>query len=178
MKFIKSMAKKEGTIKVCNACKLEFYVPNYRKDTAKFCSKECLNHTQYIKKENTCQSCKETFTVSNSRASKKFCSLDCKNKTLTNEKDRRKYSKALSVLKMGKNSSRNLKKLISRVKELSCEFCGYKKRSYNLDIHHIDEDPTNNKLENLSILCAICHRDYHRGNLVYINNKYNGKEEE
>lgn len=35
-----------------------------------------------------------------------------------------------------------------------CEICGY---TENLELHHINGDPTDNRLENLQILCPNCH---------------------
>lgn len=40
-----------------------------------------------------------------------------------------------------------------------CECCGY---SEVLDLHHIDEDRTNNDPENHSVLCPNCHAKIHR----------------
>lgn len=58
---------------------------------------------------------------------------------------------------------------VYRTKKLStvplvCSNCGAKeivrKRS-NLYVHHIDEDRSNNSLDNLQVLCASCHRKVH-----------------
>lgn len=47
---------------------------------------------------------------------------------------------------------------------LACSACGareiVRKRS-NLYVHHIDEDRSNNSLDNLQVLCASCHRKTH-----------------
>ena len=40
------------------------------------------------------------------------------------------------------------------IKEQKCEICGY---TENLELHHINGDPTDNRLENLQILCPNCH---------------------
>lgn len=163
---------KKGIIKECKACGIGFYVPKYREDTAKFCSINCQNHIQHITKLKICEGCKKEFKVSNSRGNKKFCTMECRSLITKSERQRRAENRALSKLKRGSNSSRNLKKIVKLVKDLKCEYCKYDKREYNLDIHHIDEDPTNNKIDNLSVLCAMCHRDYHKGNLIYKNSNY------
>lgn len=49
-------------------------------------------------------------------------------------------------------------------KERKCSKCG-KKDPENLEVHHIDEDRSNNNLSNLLPLCRDCHRRYHAGNL-------------
>ena len=40
------------------------------------------------------------------------------------------------------------------LKEEKCEICGYTKST---ELHHINGDPTDNRLENLQILCPNCH---------------------
>src|SRR5690606_35336733 len=41
----------------------------------------------------------------------------------------------------------------------SCEICG---KENALDVHHKDENPLNNSLENLQRLCRSCHIKIHR----------------
>jgi hypothetical protein len=36
-------------------------------------------------------------------------------------------------------------------------------RAYNLQVHHWNRDPSDNRLENLICLCSGCHLNYHRG---------------
>ena len=67
------------------------------------------------------------------------------------------------------NSNRLRGRLISEgIKEHKCEYCNNKEWLGNpipLELHHIDGDNTNNKLENLQILCPNCHTmtDNYRG---------------
>lgn len=42
----------------------------------------------------------------------------------------------------------------SNLKEQKCEICGY---TENLELHHINGNPYDNRLENLQILCPNCH---------------------
>lgn len=61
------------------------------------------------------------------------------------------------ILKKGVNyKSNDLKKrLINEgLKEFKCEICGY---TENLELHHINGDHYDNRLENLQILCPNCH---------------------
>ena len=39
-----------------------------------------------------------------------------------------------------------------------CLVCGWKEDERILEVHHLDEDRSNNKLDNLCILCPTCHR--------------------
>ncbi|MBW4617690.1 MAG: HNH endonuclease [Desmonostoc vinosum HA7617-LM4] len=36
------------------------------------------------------------------------------------------------------------------------------RRAYNLQVHHWNRDPSDNRVENLICLCSSCHLDYHR----------------
>jgi 5-methylcytosine-specific restriction endonuclease McrA len=47
-------------------------------------------------------------------------------------------------------------------KEKKCEVCKYNEYECCLDVHHKDMNPNNNSLENLIILCVMCHRKVHR----------------
>ena len=67
----------------------------------------------------------------------------------------------------GKNitASKLRKKLITQgVKEEKCEICGldsWMGKPIPLELHHIDENRFNNRLENLQILCSNCHIQTH-----------------
>jgi hypothetical protein len=49
----------------------------------------------------------------------------------------------------------------------TCQKCGSTEK---LEVHHIDENPDNNVIENLVTLCQICHRSHHRTGVR--NNKF------
>jgi hypothetical protein len=44
---------------------------------------------------------------------------------------------------------------------MKCERCGYNEYAMCIDVHHIDENHSNNDPSNLIQLCAICHRLLH-----------------
>lgn len=58
----------------------------------------------------------------------------------------------------------------------TCQFCGFKADKYQ-EVHHIDDDHSNNDPSNLVTTCALCHANHHlgfsgiknRGVLIYIN---------
>jgi hypothetical protein len=50
--------------------------------------------------------------------------------------------------------SRKLKSLIQ-----CCEICG---STVTLEVHHLDHNPHNNLLDNLVVLCHLCHTNIHR----------------
>ena len=69
-------------------------------------------------------------------------------------------------------SASKLRKLLIRdgLKEKKCECCGLDEwmgKPIPLELHHIDENRFNNKLENLKILCSNCHMQEHN----YSNSK-------
>jgi predicted HNH restriction endonuclease len=43
------------------------------------------------------------------------------------------------------------------------DLCGYD-NLHALVVHHIDEDRSNNTIDNLIVLCANCHAEVHEGN--------------
>lgn len=159
--------KRNGQTIKCVACDKEFYVPSYRAKTAKFCSLNCQNHKQYeIKRLRFfCFSCKKEVEDSPSRigARRKFCSIECKNTNKMSDKERRAKQKILVIRKRGTSTSRSLRKYIFSIKPKSCEKCGYDEYDFCLDLHHIDKNPNNNLIENISVLCCICHRKLHKG---------------
>jgi hypothetical protein len=159
-----SKERKGQTIK-CRACSKEFYVPSYRVNSAKFCSLICQNHTQYEKYKFNCKACGKACVTSPSRKNykKKFCSLECREQNAMDDKVRRKKAKAISIINRGHLKSRTLRKYISEFKDMKCEYCGYDEHEFCLDMHHKDHNPQNNSVDNIGILCCMCHRKYHKG---------------
>jgi hypothetical protein len=151
----------------CKCCDKEFYVPQYRIKTAKFCSLDCQNHKQYLKSKHNCKHCNKEFEDSPSRVGKRiFCSQECYSesqriyKTTT---EKRKAQKALVNNKRGINWSSNNRKYVFALKPKKCEKCGYDEYDFCLDIHHIDMNANNNDISNLAVLCVICHKKLHKG---------------
>lgn len=83
--------KKPPAQKVCESCGGSFEVPSYRRDTARFCSVDCLNewkrtirgerHPLFSREEATCQWCEEPFEVKRCHAEDPgrgiYCSSAC-----------------------------------------------------------------------------------------------------
>ena len=82
---------------------------------------------------------------------RKYCDRECMRKAFTH---------------IGENNSNwsNTHYSARRINNLflhkdKCELCG---KTGKLDIHHIDENPNNNNLNNLMCLCRSCHMKIHR----------------
>ena len=92
---------------------------------------------------------------------KKFCSQECLNDY--------RYKEAVQKIKSGENLMRGasgvskyLKMYLMEIHNNKCEKCGWGEEhpvthTIPLEVHHIDGDCTNNKLENLQLLCPNCH---------------------
>lgn len=83
---------------------------------------------------------------------RKFCDRLCMRKSFTmrgGQRSTESNSRASARLRMELLIGLN-----------TCQKCG---STDNLDVHHIDENPFNNDLENLTLLCRSCHMKEHRG---------------
>lgn len=56
------------------------------------------------------------------------------------------------------NNSLNYRLKAFSTYEHKCHCCGWNEDDRILEVHHIDEDRTNNTIDNLMILCPTCHR--------------------
>lgn len=156
-KWIES--KKVKPRKYCIYCGKEITEGDYRK---KFCNSSCAasyNDKMYVKKVKKvryCLNCGKEIERGN------FCNNTCYAKY--NEKQYiERWKKGEETGLSGKYGIiSSVKKYIFESRDNKCECCG---KSYInpftglsvLQIHHIDGDCTNNKDENLQLLCPTCH---------------------
>lgn len=134
----------------------------------KFCNRSCAasyNNSKYVKRKQKngyqkfCKNCGKPVN----KNSKMFCSNECFRKYEFEERvkkwkngDDKGYSgKSVSI-------SDFIKKYLLLKNNCKCEKCGWSEKNpitglYPLQIHHIDGDCTNNKEENLQLLCPNCH---------------------
>lgn len=79
---------------------------------------------------------------------RKFCDMRCMARGFKGR------FKAVVQPKEGRYRARTLKRRVR------CEACGT--QAGRLDVHHLDENPLNNALENLTVLCRSCHLHQHK----------------
>lgn len=164
------MPSKNGENRFCEVCKKEYYVSAWRlkRGNSRFCGNYCQNFGQYERHKFKCFFCKKECQDSPSRKDKrKFCSRECLILYVTLKKDdarkrRREAMQRLRAKGYRPNDGPSRRKYALENKENECMVCGYKEYLSCLDVHHIDNDPSNNLLSNLCILCVMCHRKVHR----------------
>lgn len=172
--------------KSCKHCKVLFSVPEYRKNTALFCSRKCMALDSRLQLTSDCAVCNAKFTHIASRANKaKYCSPKCYHKAMsqkgtvrgecahckteffTSPSRKRKYCCMACVNKVAKEVwlpefTTVRKKMVNRGMLTSCVRCGYSEYPEILGVHHKDRNRKNNDLNNLEILCPNCHSLEHR----------------
>lgn len=141
--------------KICKICKKDFNVKMYRKDSAKYCSKNCYDIRNGIPIQYNCLFCNKEFVYPPNRP-RRYCSHKCANK-------------GRSIHLLEPKHPNNFKRFWMRRGMIiqKCEKCGYDECKEILGIHHIDENRNNNKRENLLILCPNCHSLIHRKHIPH-----------
>ena len=100
--------------------------------------------------EIECSYCGKRFSrlkseIRNTQSGFHYCSRECgnrhKNSFTTNNEDGNAYRR---------NAFNSY--------EHKCELCGWDEDERVLEVHHIDENRNHNNIENLMILCPICHK--------------------
>ena len=110
-------------------------------------------------KETECQNCGMfvyyTVKIKDAKTSKvltvcKMCALDIRNKNL-GWTERAKENKRAAI-------SEKDKEVIFNKFNNECAIC---KGKEGLHIHHKDHNPSNNRMDNLIVLCGVCHKKIH-----------------
>ena len=177
--------------KQCGHCRSDFSVPNYRKDSALYCSRKCLALASRSQCVTTCHVCETEFTHISSRANKaKYCSTKCYNKAqidkgtveytcahcdkkfMDSPSHKRKYCSRSCINKANKSVWRPdfttvRKVMVNRNMLTKCERCGFDKSPNILGVHHKDRNHNNNELSNLEVLCPNCHSEEHNKHICH-----------
>ena len=150
----------------------------YEKRTNKFCSSSCAatyNNTgrvrikktiekpsikkQIIKEKHYCLFCGNELTK---YRQEKFCSKKCQLEQKHKDFIER-WKKGYEFGMKGEYGiSNHIRRYLLEKYNCKCQLCGWGNKNeytnkYPLEVHHIDGDYTNNKEENLQLLCPNCH---------------------
>lgn len=152
--------------KYCKCCGKELTFEQRKND---YCSHSCAatinnkgvvrNSKKYKGKKHVCANCGKELSYS--QRNNKFCSQECLNEYRYNDAVQ-KILKGENLISGACGVPKYLKKYLMELHSNKCEKCGWGEEhpvTHNipLEIHHIDGDCTNNKLENLQLLCPNCH---------------------
>ena len=117
---------------------------------------ECPNCGNHSKQMNVfhCENCGKEIIRRNSDITKNksgyfYCSRQCGNE----------YKNKIKVENVDWNNSIwSYRRRAFEKYEHKCCVCGWAEDERILEVHHIDEDRSNNEISNLCIICPICHR--------------------
>lgn len=161
--YVSGEAKPGKKIKVRCVIHNEEFEVSYdaiRKSTNKhhICPKCKAEDNAKDKVELTCDYCGKTYLKAKSKATKSefhFCCRACKDaaqKVSSGEK-----FDLLRPDHYGTGKSNYREKAFEAYPH-KCAICGWDEDEDCLEVHHIDENRQNNELNNLIVLCSICHR--------------------
>lgn len=152
-----------------NFCECGNPMPRSRKVT---CSDACLSARRALThKQVPCQHCGAVFRPSSTR--RMYCSVDCANRAHSH----RMVGKANPHYKSGTSYAGWFKAMRPLILErdghrcVVCRACppplqyrrkGKPAQKSRLAIHHINEQPWDNRAENLITLCSTCHATHHK----------------
>ena len=119
-------------------------------------SNACFNR-KFIEKQY-CLSCGEELIG----RKEKFCSYKCQQKYYSSEYIKRWKNGEENGISGEYGISTHIRRYLLEKYNNKCQCCGWGEinqytSKYPLEIHHIDGDYTNNKEENLQLLCPNCH---------------------
>ena len=152
--------------KFCKCCGKELTYEQRKND---YCSHSCAaiinnkgvvrNGEKHEAKKHVCANCGKELTYE--QRNNKFCCHKCSAEYRYNELIQRWLSEE-NFVKGGHQIPTFIKKYLMELHNNKCEKCGWGEEhpiTHNipLEVHHIDGDCTNNKLENLQLLCPNCH---------------------
>lgn len=152
------MRQRNGKTIQCKVCEKLFYVPLFRVHTAKYCSFKCQINRKIIHDLFNCLVCGKTIVGPKyfKRSKKQYCSKGCQETYRKQLREKLALFKTKRILKKGSGCRLGLKKLVFQNYGKHCQVCGYKQYDFCLVLHHIDDDPWNNELSNIAVVCLNC----------------------
>lgn len=154
---------------ICKECKNTFDIhqAEINRGNGKFCSSKCsAKFYGYLRKKPKtpnvkcahcgCEFYKQPSKMKNSKSGIFFCCREHKDLS-----QRIGGIKEIMPSHYANGDGRHYRKIALSQKPMECERCGYNKHPAGIVVHHKDRDRTNNSIENLEVLCAICHNIEH-----------------
>lgn len=150
--------------KICPVCNKEFkaLLKEHNRGNANFCSISCSSRRRKkVHEDNvSCALCNKSFYIipsklQNSKSGLYFCCRE--------HKDQAQRIGGIKEIQPThyNNGIHNYRAIAFRCLPNECCRCGYKKHPQVLHIHHIDKNRSNNVIENLQIMCPLCHEELH-----------------
>lgn len=166
---------KNGTINLnCKLCSSKYCIPlSYEsKSSSKFCSKKCYGEGKKTGFQIECNNCDNKFYRTRYLLKQKqfhFCSSKCHIIYYKKTTNKERINKNIKILKSIKDKYVKRESTIYRNKAISlyglkCQNkeCLINKNNIQLkdsqfDVDHIDGNRLNNNIDNLQVLCCLCH---------------------
>jgi hypothetical protein len=153
----------------CIVCNKIYKTKPYMANISKFCSRKC-NAIYNIAGKNKnrikliCQHCNKEYEVPACRTKRgkkfsKYCSVLCGNRAKAFEnKIKGTHKDSNNWRWKGGVSVAYYKRIFKEKLPKKCQICNSIK---NLDVHHLDENRSNNIISNFQVVCRSCHKKIH-----------------
>jgi len=159
--------------KTCLTCNQIF---STNRSKRKFCSITCSNKFRYHERTRICKFCNEIFKVHSKNIENIFCSNTCYFKSKEAKKTNsicetckkefihpdwsgHKFTFCSNECRHKRGKNVKYRKYALQLLENQCSCCIEGKG--RLEVHHIDFNRSNNKIDNLCIVCHSCHLRIH-----------------
>jgi len=147
---------------LCQECGTSYIVRACRKNISKFCSHKCVGVSSMRNRLKShvpkrvilsCEQCGKEYSKTPSMAGRsRFCSRRCQGI----------YTCSKRTGSNNPNYKSGIKSFRERAIECFGEKCRICKSVFDIEIHHINADRSNNELDNLVPLCVSCHQMVHK----------------
>lgn len=161
------------TVVCCGHCAKGFIALSrrVRQGRAKFCSRQCSGARRKIEKAPNlaCSGCGVDFYCPKKRhngsvSGQLFCSRRCRDKNMPRFRARRYDAVSTASTRRTvctRKATRHRRLVIERLEAQTCERCRLHNDLPIHEVHHLNGDHKDNRVENLQVVCPTCHRELH-----------------
>lgn len=184
--FTSVYKRKPPTIQLqCQRCHKSFLS---HKTTSKYCCHPCfLESIRKPHRHRECKRCKSAFSITAHQNNKKYCDPCYKEVRKSGRAPKGEFRTCVTCARQFyvypsqtkmvgsfiycSNKCKRFKPALRTQQGLRdavisrdrvCQICNYSEHLFCLDVHHIDQDRSHNQLDNLVLLCCMCHKILHR----------------